>query len=224
MFIKYEKSTKFKIKNIIKSLERGEYYFASKISKIFLFFLLLIISIELQKSKIKINFIKNKSKYQIFSNYNNLTFKNQYSTRFDNVFTSYRNENELTVEYKNKFKKYLLDGYSSLFKKKYKKIDAIIFNKRMNFGNAIFIINNLIYFCEILGCTNIYLLRDYWFIKKPIYDKELNITISPLNIDSWNNKTLIYFDSKSKFFNIIKLFKNNIPIRTYNLKMNYFLI
>ena len=192
------------------------------ISKIFLFFLLLIISIELQKLKTKKNFIKDKSKYPIFSNYNNSTFKNQYSTRFDNVFTSYRNENELTVEYKNKFKKYLLDGYSSLFKKKYKKIDVIIFNKRMNFGNAIFIINNLIYFCEILGCTKIYLHRDYWFIKKPIYDKELNITISPLNIDTWNNQTSIYFDSKTTFFNIVKLFKNNIPIRTYILKNELF--
>jgi hypothetical protein len=196
-----KKNKKIKITNKNKSIERCENNFARKTSKIFLFFLLLIISIE--KFKAKINYIKNKSKNPIFSNYFNSTLKNQYFTRFDNVFTSYKNETELSDEYKNKFKKYLLDGYSSLFKKKYKKIDVIIFNKTMNFGNAIFVINNLIYFCEILGCTKIYLHRDYWFIKKPIYDKELNITISPLNIDIWNNQSSIYFDSKSTFPNKI---------------------
>jgi hypothetical protein len=221
--IQSKKIKKIKITNKKNSLEKGENNFISKTPKIFLIFLLLIISIELLKLNTKINFIKNKSKYPTFLNYNNSTLKSQYFTRFDNVFSSYRNETELSDEYKNKFKKYLLDGYSSLFKKKYKNIDVIIFNRRMNFGNAIFVINNLIYFCEILGCTKIYLYRDYWFIKKPIYDKELNITISPLTIDIWNNQSSIYFDSKSKFCKIVKLFKNNfIPVRTYILKNELF--
>ena len=89
----------------------------------------------------------------------------------------------------------------------------------MNFGNAIFVINNLIYFCEILGCKKIYLYKGYWFVKKPIYDKELNITISPLNINIWDNQTSIYFSPNIKFCNIVKLFKNNfIPVRSYILR------
>lgn len=221
--IQSKKSKKIKITNKNKSIERDENNFVSKTSKIFLFFLLLMIRIKLLKLKTKINFIKKKIKCPKFSNYYNSTLKNQYFTRFDSVFTSYRNETELSDEYKNKFKKYLLDGYSSLFKKNFKKIDAIIFNKRMNFGNAIFVINNLIYFCEILGCTKIYLYKDYWFIKKPIYDKELNITISPLTTDIWNNQSSIYFDSKSKFRKIVKLFNNHfIPVRTYILKNELF--
>jgi hypothetical protein len=206
-----------------KSIEKSENNFLSKLSKIILYFLLLIISFELLKLKTKKNLLKNKREYSIFSNYNNSTLKNQYFTRFDKIFSAYKNETELSDEYKNKFKKYLLNGYSSLFKKKYKKIDIIIFNKRMNFGNAIFVINNLIYFCEILGCKTIYIYKNYWFIKKPIYDKELNITISPLTIDIWDNQSSVYFDSNSKFFDIVKLFKNNfIPVRTYILKNELF--
>ena len=44
----------------------------------------------------------------------------------------------------------------------------------MNFGNALLTLNNLIYFCEILACKKIYLSKHYWFVKKQIYDKELN--------------------------------------------------
>lgn len=132
---------------------------------------------------------------------NNSTLKNQYLSRFDNIFDIYRNETKISDEYKKKFKQYLLKGYSSLFKRTYKKIDIIIFNRRMNFGNAIFVINNLIYFCEILGCKKIYLYKGYWFVKKPIYDKELNITISPLNINIWDNQTSIYFSPNIKFCN-----------------------
>ena len=178
---------------------------------------------KLLKLKIKINFTKNRNKCPIDIYNSNSTLKNQYFTRFHNIFTSYKNENKLSDENKNKFKQYLLKGFSSLFKKKYKKIDLIIFNKKMNFGNAIFVINNFIYFCEILGCKNIYLYKDYWFVKKPIYNKEINITISPLTTDIWDNKTTVYIPSNLRFPNILKLFNNIfIPVRTYILKNEIF--
>jgi hypothetical protein len=86
----------------------------------------------------------------------------------------------------------------------------------MNFGNAILALNNLIYFCEILSCKHIYLSKQYWFVKKKIYDKELNITISPFTIETWDNKSTVYINSNSKIF---KLFNYNyIPVRTYILK------
>ena len=136
--------------------------------------------------------------------------------RFEKIFAKYINETELSFEYKNKYKQYLLNGFSSLFKKKYKKIDVIILNKKMNFGNAILVLNNLIYFCEILSCKQIYLSKFYWFVKKKIYDKELNITINPFTIDTWDNKSTIYINSKIKIFELFKY--NYIPVRTYILK------
>jgi hypothetical protein len=210
-----------KISNKSNNKEKVENNYSRRISKILLsFFLLLIIISEILNLKSKINFTKNKSENPIVINNNDSTLKNQIFTRLNNIFNAYKNEIELSKEYKNKFKQYLLNGFSSLFKKTYKKIEIIIFIKKMNFGNAIFYINNLIYFCEILGCKKIYLNKDYWFIKKPIYDKELNITISPLNTDIWDNQTSVYIESKS---NISKLFIDNfIPIRTYILKNELF--
>jgi hypothetical protein len=187
-----------KISNKSNNKEKVENNYSRRISKILLsFFLLLIIISEILNLKSKINFTKNKSENPIVINNNDSTLKNQIFTRLNNIFNAYKNEIELSKEYKNKFKQYLLNGFSSLFKKTYKKIEIIIFIKKMNFGNAIFYINNLIYFCEILGCKKIYLNKDYWFIKKPIYDKELNITISPLNTDIWDNQTSVYIESKS---------------------------
>ena len=206
-----------KIIDISENEERYKNKILRKTSAKILCFLLLMIIDELDKSKI--TFIKNKIGYHN----KNSAFKNQYFNRFENVLEIYRNETELSSKYKKYFRQYILNGYSSLYKKKYKKIDIIIFNKMMNFGNAIFIINNLIYFCEILGCKKIYLCKDYWFVKKPIYDKELNITISPFTIDVWDNKSSVYINSKSQFPQIVKLFINKfIPVRTYILKNELF--
>ena len=164
----------------------------------------------------KINYNKN----LISISNNNSTLKSQYFNRFEYVFDKYRNKTELSAEYKNKFKQFLLNGFSSIFKRKYTKIDVIIFNKYANFGNAIFALNNLIYFCEILDCKKIYLAKYYWFIKKQIYDKELNITISPLNIATWDNQYTIDINPN---IHISKLFRYNyIPVRTYILKNEIF--
>jgi hypothetical protein len=212
-----------KIKFINKKKDKDEIDFLRIFPKIFSSFLFFIIFCKIMKLTSKINFIKNKGEYPIVINNNNSTLKNQYLIKLNNIFDLYRNETELSDKYKNKFKQYILNGYSSLFKKKYKKIDVIIFNQRYNFGNAIFIINNLIYFCEILGCKKIYLWKDYWFVKKPIYDKELDITISPFTINVWDNQTSVYINSNMKFTQITKLFGNHfIPVRTYILKNELF--
>ena len=215
---------KIEIEDINKSEERIKNKFLRKSSMLFSFFLLLMIIEKIDKLiKSKINITKNKVGHPIDLNIKNSALKNQYFTRIESVFATYRNVTEISDKYKKKFKQYILNGYSSLFKKKYKKIDIIIFNKKVNFGNAIFIINNLIYFCEILDCKKIFLCKDYWFVKKPIYDKELNITISPFTIDVWDNQSTVYIDSTLHFPQIVKLFNNNfIPIRTYILKNELF--
>jgi len=174
---------------------------------------------KLLSSKSKINFTENKIEYSIETNNYNSTLKSQYFTTFEKSFDKYRNETELTEEYKNKFKQDILNGYSKIFKKNYTKIDIIIYNNKFNFGNALFVINNLIYYCELLGCKKIYLTKEYWFVKRPIYDKELNITISPLDIDTWDENTTINIDSKLTFDQIVHFFNDNfIPFRNYILK------
>ena len=148
------------------------------------------------------------------------TLKNQFYRRFEKVFLKYRKEAELSEEYRDKLKKDILNGYSSLYNKQYTTIDTIIFDKKLNLGNALFAINNYIYYCEILGCKNLYLSNDYWFIKKPIYDKELDINISPFNINNtFNKETTLCVENKTNFDKSIKTFSNDIiPIRTYILK------
>ena len=165
------------------------------------------------------NTIEEKSITNINDSYY-FTLKNQFYRRFEKVFLKYRKEAELSEEYRDKLKKDILNGYSSLYNKQYTTIDTIIFNKKLNLGNALFAINNYIYYCEILGCKNLYLSNDYWFIKKPIYDKELDINISPFNINNtFNKETTLYIEKKTNFDESIKTFSNNIiPIRTYILK------
>ena len=118
---------------------------------------------EFLASKSKLNYIENKIEYPISIYNSNSTLKNQFFTRFENVFGKYINETELSDEYKNKFKQDILNGYSKLFNRNYTKIDIIIYNKKFNLGNALFVINNLIYYCELLGCKKIYLSKEYCF-------------------------------------------------------------
>ena len=59
---------------------------------------------DLLSSKSKINYSENKIEYSISNNNYNSTLKNQHFTRFEKVFEKYRNETELSDEYKNKFK------------------------------------------------------------------------------------------------------------------------
>ena len=171
------------------------------------------------KEKTLYNNEDNQSKTPIINNINNnnSTLKNQYHIQLEKVFDKYKNE--LNDEEKKNLKKDILDGFSSLFRRKFTKIDTIIFDKRMNTGNALFAINNYIYFCEILGCKKIYLSKKYWFIKKPIYDKELEITIGPFNKETYDEESTIYIKEETSFDDAIKEFHNKfIPVRTYILK------
>ena len=113
----------------------------------------------------------NQSKTPIINNINNnnSTFKNQYHIQLEKVFDKYKNE--LNDEEKKNLKKDILDGFSSLFRRKFTKIDTIIFDKRMNTGNALFAINNYIYFCEILGCKKYIYLKNIGLLKSQYMTK-----------------------------------------------------
>ena len=96
------------------------------------------------------------------------------------------------------------------------------------FGNRIIILNNLIYYCEILGFKNIYLNSNInWYIKDKIISDNINITVIPSNNINCNAPYIACFkhiqDSTSFLFfpgyikpqirlNLIKNeFKKNLP-------------
>ena len=62
-----------------------------------------------------------------------------------------------------------------------KKIDTVFIDQINHFGNFMIILNNIIFYCEVIGCHKI-LLDDRaqnleWLIKNTIYIQKLNITI-----------------------------------------------
>ena len=64
-------------------------------------------------------------------------------------------------------------------KKKINKIETLFTQNEFPFGNCLIIINNLIFYCQIIGCHNIILNTRHSLIKRPLYIKALNITIIP---------------------------------------------
>jgi hypothetical protein len=150
--------------------------------------------------------------------------KRNYYLLFKNAFNKKEKKNKESYENKNKLKQNILNYYSSIFKRKINQIDTIVYNKTANLGNALFIINNLIYFCEILNCKNIYLSKFYFFIKKPIYNQDFGITISPYNDENiCNNDNTICITERNTFDQTVNVFKGDffIPVRNYIFKEEF---
>ena len=90
--------------------------------------------------------------------------------------------------------------------------DKIVYvEKSFNFGNSLVLLNNLIYYCEILNIKSIYLNSYYkWPISQNISYGKMSISlISPININL-NNDNIIIFDKKLIYFQ--KVFKPEIRI------------
>jgi hypothetical protein len=61
-----------------------------------------------------------------------------------------------------------------------------------NFGNQLKLINNAIFFCEILGCKRLILdKKSNWFIKNRIIDKKYKMSIEVGEKHDYINKNLI---------------------------------
>ena len=80
-----------------------------------------------------------------------------------------------------------------------------------NFGNSMVVLNNLIYYCEILNIRNIYISSNNNLPLPPNFKlNNTNITlISPLNIDL-NQKNIFIFDKGLIYFQ--KVFKPEIRV------------
>ena len=113
-------------------------------------------------------------------------------------------------------------------KKNIKEIKFVYLDKTYNFGNAIVLLNNLLYYCEILNISNIYLnSKKNWPISQNITSKKINISIiSKKNLD-FKNKNIVTFDKKNIYFQrVIKpeiridLLKNEIKKNLPKIKIN----
>ena len=108
-------------------------------------------------------------------------------------------------------------------KKNVSSIRRIIYTTQANFGNILLCLNKIIFFCEIIGCTEISLPKNnFWFIKHRVILKDYNITIDLIddnqlrNFENRTNTNLdtIYLD----FYNIIIYFykiKSKIRIHLF---------
>ena len=93
-------------------------------------------------------------------------------------------------------------------------IKKIIFTAGANFGNILLCLNKLIFFCELIECSEISLQnKAFWFIKNRIILKDYNITINPNDETKYpyleDQKDLaqdtIYYNSFDIFFYLYKI-------------------
>ena len=82
----------------------------------------------------------------------------------------------------NKIKNQLLSSISRYKRQRINKIETLFLFGTYNFGNSVIRLNNIIFYCEILGCNKI-ILNDFgtsrtWLIKNQIYIEKSNITIT----------------------------------------------
>ena len=143
-----------------------------------------------------------KVKYKEIKNLISLFSLNDLSKLKNNI-TKYKMKNELLNELQKNPKK--LKVNSSLE-------DKIVYvDKSFNFGNSLVLLNNLMYYCEILNIKSIYLNSNYkWPISQNISYGKMNISlISTININL-NSDNIIIFDKKLIYFQ--KVFKPEIRI------------
>ena len=96
---------------------------------------------------------------------------------------------------KDNYKNQFFDFFSKIKKKPINKIETIFVSHSCNFGNCIIMLNNIIFYCEVIGCHKIILDKNKnnlkGLIKNQIYITQLNITIFlGSNIDCNNDNIL----------------------------------
>ena len=100
--------------------------------------------------------------------------------------------------------------------------DKIVYvDKSFHFGNSLILLNNLIYYCEILNIKRIYLNSNYkWPISQNISNGKMNISIiTTININL-NDDNIIIFDRKLIYFQ--KVFKPEIRINILKSEINLY--
>ena len=87
----------------------------------------------------------------------------------------------------------------------------VYLEKSFNFGNSLVLLNNLLYYCEILNIKNIYLNSDSkWPISQNISSKKINISLISTNNFKLNKTNIVIFDKKLVYFQ--QIFKTEIRL------------
>ena len=94
-----------------------------------------------------------------------------------------------------------MNWLSQYIGKQIKNVNNIFIGIKLNFGNQLKLVNNAIFFCEILGCKHLILdSKANWFIKKRIIDKNYKMTIEVGDIEKYTNKNIIFDFSIFMYF------------------------
>ena len=113
----------------------------------------------------------------------NITNKNKFEKKIEkekfNKFY-YLPEYSDDPDIQEAIRKKVYEVISNIRNKTINKIEKIFVSRINPFGNNVVCVNNAIFYCEVLGCTQI-ILNDHtqrkWLIRNPVYIKNLNITI-----------------------------------------------
>ena len=178
--------------------------FIKSISSFFLFTLLFIIYLY-NKNKMNklISKIASMSIYlqNIINNYiSDIPSKYKYEieqerNKLVSLFSllNYSSIRNISLKYKLK-QKLLKELQAKSQHKNLSEIKYVFVEKSLRYGNSIVLLNNLLYYCEILNITNIYLNSNQeWPIQN-------NITLNTLNISLVNNKNINANDKSIAIF------------------------
>ena len=93
----------------------------------------------------------------------------------------------------------------------FSEIKYVYIDKSFHFGNSMILLNNLLYYCEILNITNIYLNEQkIWPISQNVISNKVNISLISKNKIDFKNRNIAMFDKNYVYFQ--KLIKPEIRI------------
>lgn len=135
-------------------------------------------------------------------------YKEDERIRFNSFYylADYSKDLFIKSELKSKF----LENISKIKNQNITQLETFYLSINIQFGNGLIIINNAIFYCEVVGCHNIILnekqLGRKWLILKKIYIEKLNITIMQgPKVDCKNNKVLCIYEISKLFFFFLEL-------------------
>jgi len=118
-------------------------------------------------------------------------------------------------------KELLKHELQNLAKKNFSMLKNIFIKKTINFGNQMIAMNNLIYYCEILGIKNIYLnSKINWYIKNDINTDKIHISLISKKKINCNSKDTFCTHIINFFFPIIIKSKRRSIILKDEIKKN----